>query len=153
MYRFQAQWCFLQKKVVKQIYYISNIFSDNLSLKIVVVYMFRLLMKQFHSYGIHAREQIWSCFWVTLLSPWNMWHSTTNIKNVNNCNSSYSIESHRAKPAKKRENTLEEKLLTSIATYVYTSWPNARQNRRLSSIKDVKKVCLDSHPGGVYAFT
>ena len=94
-----------EKKLSNKYVILARFLAIFLTLKIDVEFMFTLLMKQFHSYGIHTREQIWSCFWVTLLSSWNMWHFTTNIKNVNNCNSSYPTESHRVKPAKKRKHT------------------------------------------------
>ena len=96
---------FFRKKLSNKFVILARLLAIFLTLKIDVEFMFTLLMKQFDSYGIHTREQIWSCIWVTVLSSWNMWHSTTNIKNVNNCNSSTPTKSHRVKPAKKRKHT------------------------------------------------
>ena len=53
---------FFRKKLSNKYIIITRFLAIFLTLKITIEFMFTLLMKQFHSYGIHAHEQIWSCF-------------------------------------------------------------------------------------------
>ena len=53
---------FFRKKLSNKYVILARFLAIFLTLKIDVEFMFTLLMKQFHSYGIHTREQIWSCF-------------------------------------------------------------------------------------------
>ena len=52
---------FFRKKLSNKFIILARFLAIFLTLKIVDEFMFTLLMKQFHSYGIHTREQIWSC--------------------------------------------------------------------------------------------
>ena len=52
---------FFKKKLSNKYIIITRFLAIFLTLKIIIEFMFTLLMKQFHSYGIHTREQIWSC--------------------------------------------------------------------------------------------
>ena len=52
---------FFIKKLSNKYVILARFLAIFLTLKIDVEFMFTLLMKQFDSYGIHTREQIWSC--------------------------------------------------------------------------------------------